>query len=97
MGAWLASGRLDAASKVEQVGVVVNYFANHRAALFNLVADVRLGNRLRLTHGDKSFEKELRSIRFNEASVEDGTTGTEVGIEVDQPVRKGWDVFRVNS
>lgn len=72
-----------------------NYFDHVRAASIKLSKGLKVGERIKITGGETEFEQDVKSMQINRADVKLAKKGDEVGIIVDQKVRKGYKVEKV--
>ena len=77
-----------------QVGVVTNYFAQRQAAAVRVEAEISVGQTVWFRKKDVNFAQEIGSLHVNGMSVQTATPGNEVGIKVEQRVRRGTRVLR---
>jgi putative protease len=78
----------------KEIGVVSNYFDHVKAAAIKLSAPLKVGDKIRIKGGEVDFEQEVKAIQINREDVTAAKEGDEVGVVVDQKVRKGYKVFK---
>jgi hypothetical protein len=81
----------------EPVGVVSRYLGRIKVAGVRLAVEISVGDTLRFIKNKRDFEQEARSIQLNHAAVQVGRAGTEIGLEMDQPIGAGAAVYRVKK
>ncbi|MBS3088888.1 hypothetical protein J4402_03870 [Candidatus Pacearchaeota archaeon] len=79
----------------KQIGIISNYFEHVKAAAIKLTAPLKVGDTIRITGGENEFEQTVESMQINREEVESGKKGDEIGIIVDERVRKGYKVFKI--
>jgi len=79
----------------KQIGTISNYFEHVKAAAIKLTAPLKVGDTIRVTGGENEFEQRVESMQINRKEVQSGKKGDEIGIIVDEKVRKGYKVFKI--
>ena len=80
----------------KEIGVVSNYFDHVGVAAIKLGAVLKVGDKIHITGGEETdFEQEIDSMQAQHKKVEKAKKGDEVGIKVNEKVRKGYKVFKV--
>ncbi len=80
----------------ELIGEVSNYFEHVGVAAIKLSSPLKVGDKVQITGGEKTdFEQTISSMQVHRDKVEKSKPGDEVGIKVDQKVRKGYRIFKV--
>ena len=78
-----------------EIGEVTNYFEHVGAAAIKLSKKLKVGDRIEIKGGEKDFEQEIKEMQINRKNVKEAKAGDEVGILVNEKVRKGYKVFKV--
>ena len=78
-----------------EIGEVSNYFEHVGAAAIKLSKKLKVGDRIEIKGGEKDFEQEIKEMQINRKNVKEAKAGDEVGILVNEKVRKGYKVFKV--
>jgi putative protease len=81
-------------AKEKEIGVVSNYFDHVNAAAIKLKAALKVGDTLHIVGGEVDFEQKVDSMQIDRKEVKKAKKGDEIGIRVDQKVRKGYKVFK---
>lgn len=81
--------------KEKEIGVVSNYFEHVGAASIKLFSGLKVGDKIKVKGGEVEFEQEVKQMQLERMDVKSGKKGEEVGIMLDQKVRKGYKVFKV--
>ncbi len=79
----------------KEIGVVSNYFEHVGVASIKLTGKLKIGDRIRITGGEVDFEQGIKNMQIQRKEVKDAKKGDEIGIKVDQKVRKGYRVSKV--
>lgn len=78
----------------KQIGVVSNYFKHVKAAAIKLSAPLKIGDKIKITGGDKEVELEVKSMEIDKKKIEKAKKGAEVGLLVPKDIHKGYKVFK---
>ena len=81
--------------KEKEIGVVSNYFDHVGAASVKLSGTLKIGDKIKVKGGEVEFEQEVKAMQLERSDVKSGKDGEEVGLMVDQKVRKGYKVFKI--
>ena len=77
------------------VGTVNHYFGKLQVGIVSLTADITIGDTLQFRGHGADFQQTVSSMQIEHAAVETASAGTDVGIRVDQRIREGTEVYRV--
>jgi len=77
----------------KEIGVVSNYFDHVGAASIKLTGGLKVGDKIHVKGGEVDFEQEVKAMQIDRNDVSSGKSGEEVGVMIDQKVRKGYRVF----
>jgi len=80
-----------------RVGTVTHYFAKPHAAVVALTGKVAVGETLRFHGHGADFQQTIVSMQVDHAAVQSAGSGAEVAIQVDENVREGTEIFRVDA
>ncbi len=78
-----------------RVGEVTHYFTNISVAVLDLREPLRVGEFIRIVGNQTDFQQTVESMQVEHEDVEEGQPGQEVAVKVDDRVRPGDEVFRV--
>ena len=78
----------------DQIGKVIHYYDKIGVAVVKLDKPLKVGDKVKLEHGDDSFEQEVTSMQLDHKPVNSGKKGDEVAIKVDQVAKEGTVVIR---
>jgi len=79
----------------KEIGVVSNYFDHVGAASVKLSGNLKIGDRIKIKGGETEFEQEVKAMQIEREDVKSGKDGDEIGLMVDQKVRKGYKVYKI--
>jgi translation elongation factor EF-1alpha len=77
------------------IGEVTNYFKQVKAAAVKLTAPLQIGEKIKITGGEKSFEMTVDSMQIDREEIVKAKKGDEVGLLVPEDVHKGYKVFKI--
>ena len=77
-----------------EIGVVSNYFDHVGVAAIKLTRGLKIGDKVQIKGGEVDFEQEVTSMQINRKDIKKAKAGDEIGIKVDQKVRKGYKVYK---
>lgn len=81
--------------KEKEIGEVSNYFEHVKAAVIKLKSPLKVGDKIHIKGGEKDFEQKVKSMQMHKKDVKSTKKGDEIGLIVDEKVRKGYKVFLV--
>jgi len=76
------------------VGSVRHYFNKVGVAVIELSSELRVGDRIAL-EGGNSFEQTVDSMQIEHKSIPVATKGQSIGLKVVNPVREGYQVYKI--
>lgn len=77
-----------------KVGTVTHYYDKIGVAVINVLAPIKVGDRIKISGHDKEFEQEIASLQVEHQNIQTAKKGDDVGMKVDQPVKDGDEVYR---
>lgn len=78
----------------DQIGKVVHYYDKLGVAVVKLDKKLKVGDKVKLTYGENSFEQSIESMQLNHESINEGKPGDEVAVKVDSRAKEGTVVVR---
>lgn len=75
------------------VGKVVHYYDKIGVAVIKLNKDLKIGDKIKLVHGDNTFGQTVESMQLEHAPINEGKAGDEVAIKVNQVSKDGTLVY----
>ena len=77
------------------IGIVSNYFDKVGVAAIKLSAALKSGDKIQIKGGEETdFEQKVGSMQIQHEKVDKAKKGDEVGLKVDDKVRKGYKVYK---
>lgn len=80
---------------LEKVGEVTHYFTKISVAVVDLSAPIKIGDKIAVKGMTTSFEQTVKSIQIEGKDLEEAKAGDDIGMKVDDRVRKGDIVYRL--
>ena len=77
------------------IGEVTNYFKQVKAAAVKLTQPLQVGEKVKITGGEKSFEMTVDSMQIDREEITTAKKGDEIGLLVPEDVHKGYKVFKI--
>lgn len=81
--------------KNKTLGKVVHFFDKISVAVIMLEGSVKVGDKVKITRGEESFEETVGSMQINHQEVGSATRGQEVAIKISRPTKSGAMVYKV--
>ena len=82
-------------AEAKPIGIVSNYFENIGVAAIKLSAPLKTGDKIKISGGEETdFEQKVGSMQIQHEKVDKAKKGDEIGLKVDQKVRKGYKVYK---
>ncbi len=76
------------------LAVVTHYYDKIGVATLKLMGTMRMGDRIRVTRGEVSFEQAVHSLQIGGNPVQGGISGQDVAMKLDQPAHEGARVYK---
>ncbi|MFC1941519.1 translation elongation factor-like protein [Chloroflexota bacterium] len=81
----------------EEIGRVSDFFARPVVAGIELIAPLKVGDRIHIAGHTTDMELTVESMQINNVEVKEAKAGDAVGIKVDDRVRGGDTVYKVTD
>ncbi len=77
------------------IGKITHYFTNIGVAVIELSGELKAGDKIHIKGATSDFEQEVDSMQIEHDDVDKAKKGQAIGLKVDQQVREGDEVYRV--
>ena len=77
------------------VGEITHYFGNLSVAVVKLTDSISVGDKIFIEGATTKLEQEVRSMQIDKNSIEKAEAGQAVGLKVDDKVREGDKVYKL--
>lgn len=75
--------------KMKKIGVVTHYYDKIKVGIVKLEKDLNVGSIVKFIGNTTDFDQEVDDMQFDHKEITGAKKGQEVGIKVDEKVRKG--------
>ncbi|MFP4588554.1 MAG: translation elongation factor-like protein [Candidatus Bipolaricaulota bacterium] len=82
---------------MKEIGEVIHYFTDINVGAIRLIDHLEVGDEVKFEGVTTDFSQEIDSIQIDEEPVEEAGPGDEIGTKVDQRVREGDKVYKVEG
>ncbi len=79
-----------------KVGTVTHYYDKIGVAVINVLAPIKVGDKIKISGHDKEFEQTVTSMQVEHQNIEQAKKGDNVGMKVDQEVKEGDEVYKID-
>ncbi len=77
------------------IGKIGGYFNKIGVAIVDLTGDIKVGDKLSIEGRGSVIEQVVQSMQVEHKTVDSAKAGDSIGMKVDQPVKKGDAVFKI--
>ncbi len=78
-----------------KVGKITHYFDKIGVAVVELSDKLAVGDQIKISGHDNEFTMTVSSMQIEHQQIQEAQKGQTVGLKVDQPVKEGDEVYRV--
>lgn len=82
-------------AKSDLVGKVIHWYDKIGVAVIRLTKGLKVGDSIKVEHGDDEFEDSVTSMQFNHESIKAGKKGQEVAVKLSRQAKTGSDIHLV--
>ena len=79
------------------IGKITHYFSKIEVAVIELSDSLKVGDTIRITGGAKDFNQTVDSMEVEHQKVQEAKEGDSVGLKVDQKVKEGYKVYKLEQ
>ncbi|MFC1726965.1 hypothetical protein ACFL0Y_00410 [Patescibacteria group bacterium] len=79
----------------QKIGTITHYFDRIGVAVINVLAPIKVGDKIKVVGGGNEFEQKIESMQVEHENIDKAKKGDDVGMKVDQEAGKGDEVFKV--
>ncbi|MEK7572451.1 MAG: hypothetical protein AAB493_01170 [Patescibacteria group bacterium] len=80
-------------AKDNSIGKVTHWYDKISVAVVKLNKELKVGDKIKIKHGDKELEETVTSMELDHKPVKSGKKGQEIAIKLSQKAGDGWVVF----
>ncbi len=81
--------------RMEEIGKVAGFFAHVGAAIIELTAPLRVGDRIYIKGHTTDFQQVVESMQFEHQPAQEASAGQSMGVKVEQRCRKHDVVYKL--
>ena len=81
----------------KQIGTIVHYFGHVSVAAINLTDELKVGDKIHITGHSEDFTQVISSIQIEHSNVQSAKPGDDVGIQIQQKVHPGDNIYKVTE
>ena len=82
---------------LEKVGEVTHYFTKIGVAVIDVSSNMKVGDRIVIKGMTTNFEQTVKSMQVEGKNIDEAKSGDDIGMKVDDRVRKGDIVYRLGE
>ena len=80
-------------TKDNLIGKIVHWYDKINVAVIDLNKSLKIGDKIKIKHGDKEFEETITSMELDHKSVKSGKKGQGVAVKLSQKVGENSEVY----
>jgi len=77
-----------------RVGKITHYYDKLGVAVVELIGDLGVGDKIKVVSGENEFTQDVESMQAEHEQVKSAKKGESVGLKVNEPAKKGAEVFK---
>lgn len=77
------------------VGKITHYYDKIGVAVVEVLAPIKVGDQIKIVGHNKEFVQQVSSMQIEHEQVSEAKKGQAIGMKVDQPVKEGDEVYKV--
>ena len=81
----------------KEIGKVTHFFGKISVAVIELSDELRVGDVIKIVGRGKEFTQTVSSMQIEHKNIEVAKAGQTIGLKVDQPVKEGDVVYKVEQ
>lgn len=76
-------------------GKITHYYNKIGVAVVEVLSPIKVGDQIKISGHEKEFTHEVTSMQIEHEQIQEAKKGQAIGIKVDQPVKEGDEVYKV--
>ena len=81
-------------TKNNLIGKIIHWYDKINVAVVELEKGLKVGDKVKITHGETEFEETIASMELEHESVKAGKKGQGIAIKLSQKAREGSEVYK---
>jgi hypothetical protein len=82
-------------AKNNSIGKITHWYDKISVAVVKLDKVLKVGDKIRIKHGDQEFEETIASMELDHQPVQSGKKGQEVAIKLSKKASEGSEIFPI--
>ena len=79
----------------KEIGKISHFFSHISVAVIELTDTLKVGDEIHIQGATSDFTQKVESMQIEHENVQEATAGQSIGLKVNDRVREGDDVFKV--
>ena len=79
-----------------KVGNITHYYDKIGVAVVDILGTIKVGDKIKISGHENEFEQTVESMQVEHENVEKAKKGQTIGLKIDQPVKKGDEIFKLS-
>jgi putative protease len=80
---------------MEEVGEITHVFPKISVAVVKVTGVIKIGDQIEVKGPSTDYQQEITSMQIDRKDIEEANDGEEIGLKVEEPVRKGDKIFLI--
>lgn len=81
-------------AEAKPIGKVIHWYDKIGVAVVKLSSALKVGDKIKVKHGDKEFEDSVDSMQLDHQPIASGKKGQEVAVKLSDHAKEGSEVFK---
>lgn len=88
---------MEETSEEKLIGKVIHYFGKIGVAVIELTDTLKVGETIKIVGGESEFTQEVESMEIEHKKIKEAKAGDKIGLKVNQKVREGYKVYKIQK
>jgi putative protease len=80
-----------------KVGKIIHYYGKIGVAVVELEDDLRVGETIKISGHGNEFVQSVSSMQIEHENIQEAKKGQTIGLKVDQEVKEGDEIYKINA
>lgn len=81
----------------QEIGEVSHFFDKISVAAINLIAELKIGDKISIEKGEEKVEQTVDSMQIDRQEIQEAKAGQEIGLKTAGPVKEGYKVYKITE
>jgi U32 family peptidase len=82
-------------TKNNSIGEITHWYDKISVAVVKLEKELKVGDKVKIKHGDREFEETIVSMELDHKTVQAGKKGQEIAIKLSQKASEGSEIYPI--